>query len=777
MKKIVNATTPLAGLRHLHPNDGILEVRLLSHDGGRPLAGYFDSHEAAANAIVERNGDPRSAYVTLNPISDSLRSRVTNRFGPATNGGQTKDRDIRGRQWLGIDIDSVRSKNQAATNLELKRAIKTRNRIVEWLQREFAWPQPLKMTSGNGAHALFPVDLPNTADVTRDVTQALKTLDAQFSSRQVKVDVAVANASRIWKVPGTWSRKGTDTHKRPHRRAQIEAKADTSRPVTLAQLQALGAFSPSREMRSGDVIHALKHAGLYRRDLGNGKHAMTCPWEDEHSTKSTDSETVVFEPNAEYPHGGFKCQHDHCAARTIADLKKRLRIQDSEPDFISLEHIEPKAVEYLWRPYIPLSKLTFLDGNPGDGKSHASLAIATSLSLGVAPGRLAIPRLDAAGHPRIGKTLIVSTEDDLADTVVPRLIQLGADRRHIHCWIKPLTLNDDGIARLDRALRRIRPELLIIDPLVSVLGAGVDMFRSNETRPVLDSLVRLASTHRCAIVCIRHLTKGKRDHALYRGQGSIDFAATSRSVLITGVNPQDPTERIIAQPKATNAKPGDSLTYQITDKGFRWTGTSALTADDLMAAPPRRAEALSKAADFLRTALADGPVSRPALLEKAEHARVSQRSLERATALRLVAVNKKAVGQPGKRGVKEWTWALADGLTPPVAAKRRTKSKPAKRPTNDGAKRTGLTPPSRKRAHGGVNRRRKTQKRKPELQVRGLTPPSRATGETVGEVDREAPVNDVRHGHTHANVGNPPIGTGPTKPRRLAAPHESRRKR
>lgn len=47
---------------------------------------------------------------------------------------------------------------------------------------------------------------PNAADVTRDVTQALKTLDARFSDAFAKVDTAVSNASRIWKLPGTYAR-------------------------------------------------------------------------------------------------------------------------------------------------------------------------------------------------------------------------------------------------------------------------------------------------------------------------------------------------------------------------------------------------------------------------------------------------------------------------------------------------------------------------------------------------------------------------------------------
>lgn len=376
-----------------------------------------------------------------------------------------------------------------------------------------------------------------------------------------------------------------------------------------------------------------------------------------------------------------------------------------QADYCSLEGVTPEQVEYLWSPYLPLGTVTCLDGDPGDGKSHASLSMAANLSRGEIPGRLKITRVTQEGKPvGIGKTLIVSTEDGMATTVVPRLILLGADLQHTYYWTQPLTLDEDGFQRLDHALQRIRPVLVIIDPLVSFLGAKVDMFRSNQTRPVLDSLGRLATTYRCAILCIRHLTKGKRDHALYRGQGSIDFSAQARSVLITGRNPKDPEERVMVQVKATNAKLGPSLTYTITDAGFRWTGTSALTAEDLWTAS-RNAHALPKAEKFLRDVLKDRPMHSTALYAKAEAAGISQRSLERVKELGMVdGLTAKRVGAKGKRGGGGWTWALplarADGGLNGATAKRTKKTGPQS-PRIKTAVKKGV---------GGLNRRAKSIK-------------------------------------------------------------------
>jgi hypothetical protein len=58
------------------------------------------------------------------------------------------------------------------------------------------------------------------------------------------------------------------------------------------------------------VVLALRANGRYKSDLGDGKHDITCPWVEEH-TDQLDSGTAYFEPNDQYPVGGFKCMHSH----------------------------------------------------------------------------------------------------------------------------------------------------------------------------------------------------------------------------------------------------------------------------------------------------------------------------------------------------------------------------------------------------------------------------------------------------------------------------------
>lgn len=74
------------------------------------------------------------------------------------------------------------------------------------------------------------------------------------------------------------------------------------------------------------VLTALRDRGLYKIPLGDGKHDITCPWLQEH-TGLADGGTAYFEPDDNWPIGGFKCLHGHCADRHVRDL---LRFVDIE---------------------------------------------------------------------------------------------------------------------------------------------------------------------------------------------------------------------------------------------------------------------------------------------------------------------------------------------------------------------------------------------------------------------------------------------------------------
>lgn len=74
------------------------------------------------------------------------------------------------------------------------------------------------------------------------------------------------------------------------------------------------------------VLAALKLRGLYKANLGGGKHDITCPWVHEH-TDQADGGTAYFEPDDGFPIGGFKCFHSHGDRLHIREFLEFLKVE------------------------------------------------------------------------------------------------------------------------------------------------------------------------------------------------------------------------------------------------------------------------------------------------------------------------------------------------------------------------------------------------------------------------------------------------------------------
>jgi DNA repair protein RadA/Sms len=240
---------------------------------------------------------------------------------------------------------------------------------------------------------------------------------------------------------------------------------------------------------------------------------------------------------------------------------------------VCLSDVKTEKVRWLFFPYIPEGKQTLLEGDPGEMKSYAALAIGTGVSLGKLPG---MPDFEPQ------TVLICSAEDGLSDTIRPRLDSMGADLTRIHAVKGALDFGNGGLVILEQYIEQIRPLLVVVDPLVAYLGAKLDMHRSNETRVIGTALAEIAEKHSCSILSIRHLTKDTKQRPLYRGLGSIDLLASVRSVLLAGHDPDNPQRRALIHLKSNLAPLGKSIGYSLTDDIFAWTGESSLTAERIM---------------------------------------------------------------------------------------------------------------------------------------------------------------------------------------------------
>ncbi|HVT14669.1 MAG TPA: AAA family ATPase [Thermoanaerobaculia bacterium] len=295
------------------------------------------------------------------------------------------------------------------------------------------------------------------------------------------------------------------------------------------------------------------------------------------------------------------------------------------PGLICTRDIEPRAIRFLWRPYLPLGKITLLEGDPGQGKSWLTTALAAYGSTGRAlPG----------GPPTAPfRTLFLTAEEGLNDTLRPHLDAFGVDHDFVFVYDQlPCLAAERDLTTLDRLLGFLDPRLLIVDPIVAFIGARTDLYRANEVRAVLAPLAKLADRHDCSLLGLRHLNKVKAGRSIYAGQGSIDFTATARSVLLAGSAPGDPNHFALVHIKCNLAPLGPACGYAIENNAFAWTGVSRLTAADLLAAESRADDrgAEDAARAFLRDTLGPGPCPARDLFAAAQEAGISARTLKRA---------------------------------------------------------------------------------------------------------------------------------------------------
>jgi hypothetical protein len=202
------------------PGD-VVELRVLKAKKAKTVSGYFDgAHRADLIEAAEHwSGKAPGVYVTLNPVDPTVMARYYNHAETFAN-ETTKDNEILRRRWLPIDFDPKRPSGISSTDAEHQAALDRARDCRDYLQEQ-GFPEPIFADSGNGAHLLYRIDLPNEQEGTALVKRILDFLADRFSDSVVDVDRKVFNAARIWKLYGTLSAKGDHTQDRPHRIARI----------------------------------------------------------------------------------------------------------------------------------------------------------------------------------------------------------------------------------------------------------------------------------------------------------------------------------------------------------------------------------------------------------------------------------------------------------------------------------------------------------------------------------------------------------------------------
>jgi hypothetical protein len=537
----------------LYPPGAVVEMRVPKTRAGT-WSGYFDDREKFIQAGADVNGNGPGVYVTINPVDPVLFARACNRIRPRAT-ETTSDRDVARRYWILLDFDPIRAAGISSTDAEHAAALAATRAARTWLASLGVPTESMVLAdSGNGAHLLLHVDLPNDEPTTRLVQRCLDAVALHCGTAGVAVDRGVFNAGRIVKLSGAVAMKGDATAERPHRRAQLLEVPAVRVVVPVAVLDRIAATLPADDPRDApprrhgetafDVRAWLAEHGLViqrEKPWHSGATVLelaACPFNPEH----VGSAVVILEAGGRLL---FRCLHDSCRDKLWRDVRARFepahaperpRHRVPKPMIVEAEAADagitptPSAPPRISRrlstiladpaalqpPAVVVPRLawrgrtTLLAAREKAGKSTLATAAAGAVSRGAAWLGDATAR---------GEVLWAALEEHVAD-LAARMTDWAADPERVHV-LDVLAGLEDGMAALHAEARAIAPVLVVVDTLsafVDAIGSRPDPGSSTAWTPIMTGLTRIARDTDAAVLIVHH---ARRSDGAYRDSSAI----------------------------------------------------------------------------------------------------------------------------------------------------------------------------------------------------------------------------------------------------------------
>jgi AAA domain len=333
--------------------------------------------------------------------------------------------------------------------------------------------------------------------------------------------------------------------------------------------------------------------------------------------------------------------------------KKGKSTQTNGAKIISIQasDVVPVPINFLWKPYLQENALNGFYGNPSVGKGNTGIDCIARLTTAKP-----FSTEDVTDRNPVN-VVVLAAEEGLEDTIVPRLMAAGADLKRVRI-IKSIEFHKDGAKLGDRLITfqqdmsaikedlKQHPEekFLFIDPITNYVG-DINFNQDAEVRPVLTLLVQLAEELKITILIVGHFNKNSNvASAMDKPGGARAWVSVPRSVWGFFRNPDNDTQRVIANLKTNNAKESStSLIFTIeeriigkTPKGepwgmpyVVWGEKTELSANEMIAAEHPEARRDTKGEEFLNKSL---KTVRKAfdVYNEAEQQKISDSTLKRA---------------------------------------------------------------------------------------------------------------------------------------------------
>ena len=307
-------------------NHELVEIRILDPETKRSYSGYFTDIETILREI--KRYEKSNLYFTLNVIDPACYSREQHDKISTRPKSTTSDHEILGRKWCLIDIDCEKPSDTNSTDEEKELAKEVVNNVYKFLRDE-GFEKPVICDSANGFHLLYRQAMRNSPENTETMKNFLKVLDIYFSTDKVKIDCSTFNPSRICKLYGVISRKGSDTKDRPQRESKILRVPQEVRVTPNEYFEKVASYLPKPEKRDRsnnygaitfDLDAFIQEHGIQVRNKVESrdytKYVLEkCPFNESHS--APDSAVFKMRDGS----FGFKCLHNSCQQYTFKDFR------------------------------------------------------------------------------------------------------------------------------------------------------------------------------------------------------------------------------------------------------------------------------------------------------------------------------------------------------------------------------------------------------------------------------------------------------------------------
>jgi DNA polymerase I-like protein with 3'-5' exonuclease and polymerase domains len=385
--------------------------------------------------------------------------------------------------------------------------------------------------------------------------------------------------------------------------------------------------------------------------------------------------TVVCYPEQK-PGGDFSDFMDN--GGTIQAMVARAQPADANAlDAVCAADEEIEDYDWIWPGRFALKKIGLITGLPDEGKGVLLSDIIARVTCGSAWPC-------GEGESPKGNVILLTAEDDINDTIIPRLMAAGADLKRVHIIKMIRTAGKERMFSLVTDLPLLRQKalaigdikMIVIDPIAAYLGIGkIDSFRATDVRAMIGPLKEFAEELRLFILGIMHFNK-KIDvtNLLLRVSDSLAYTAAARHVYGI-VNDEDNKRKLFVKGK-NNLAPREQKTlafgFDVREVGIDkrtgnlirrphilWhpepvdiTATEALQAAAENKSPSTR----DNAKHFIKALLSNEPVGAKDVREAAKENGISNRTLDRAREALGARVAVKRDGPLNDKGEATWRW-------------------------------------------------------------------------------------------------------------------------